>query len=56
MDATPLLKPAHVVAQPMLAPVTWGVSTHGGDTTVSNNKDITGVTLFFSTILIMNVL
>jgi len=33
-----------VVAQPMLAPVAWGVSTHGGDATVSNNEDITGVT------------
>ena len=28
----------------MLAPVAWGDSGNGGDTTVSNNEDITGVT------------
>jgi len=43
MGATYFLKPSHVVAKPMLAPVAWGDSAYGGDTTVSNNEDITGV-------------
>ena len=41
---TLVLKPVHVVAQPMLAPVAWGDSRYGGDTTENNNEDMTGVT------------
>ena len=44
MGVTLLLKPAHVVAQLMLAPVVWGEDERGGDTTLNNNEDITGVT------------
>jgi len=43
MGATLFVKPAHVVAQPMLAPVAWGSSAHGGDTTFNNDEDMTGV-------------
>jgi len=43
MGATLFVKPAHVVAQPMLAPVAWGNSDWGGDTTVNNDDDMTGV-------------
>ena len=40
---TLFLKPAHVVVQPMLAPVAWDHSAGGGDTTENNNQDITDV-------------
>ena len=43
IGTTFLVKPAHVVAKPMLTPVAWGADNRGGDTTFNNNEDMTGV-------------